>query len=175
MTRMRMVGLFGMSASWPASSWWSGKSSATANFVWLVRRHLWALALAVYLFSITPVDALVHQLQRAADPGRRPGPVGADQRPSDRRRGRSATSNRWSAARTRSSARACWPCSPSGRSRPNHPPPAANSKAGRPFNWPIASCSNPWNATATIGAITMNPDLRHAARQRFDNYAYQWY
>ncbi len=28
------------------------------NFVWLIRRQLWALAIAIYLFSISPVDYL---------------------------------------------------------------------------------------------------------------------
>jgi hypothetical protein len=31
------------------------------NFTWLVRNQLWALALAIYLFALTPVDAIVHQ------------------------------------------------------------------------------------------------------------------
>ena len=30
------------------------------DFVWLMRRHLWALALTIYLFALTPVDAIVH-------------------------------------------------------------------------------------------------------------------
>ena len=30
------------------------------SFGWLLRHHLLALALFVYLFSLTPVDALVH-------------------------------------------------------------------------------------------------------------------
>jgi hypothetical protein len=29
------------------------------DFVWLMRRHLWTVAVAVYLFAITPVDAIV--------------------------------------------------------------------------------------------------------------------
>ena len=29
--------------------------------IWLIRRHLWAFALAVYLFALTPIDTLVVQ------------------------------------------------------------------------------------------------------------------
>jgi hypothetical protein len=29
------------------------------DFVWLLHRHLWALALAIYLFALTPIDRLV--------------------------------------------------------------------------------------------------------------------
>jgi len=60
MTRMRMVGLFGMScvvAGFILVVW---KIVHNRDFVWLFRRHLWALALAVYLFALTPVDVIVH-------------------------------------------------------------------------------------------------------------------
>jgi hypothetical protein len=61
MTWMRTVGFFGMScvvAGFLLVVW---KIVRNRDFVWLVRHHLWALALAVYLFALTPVDALVHR------------------------------------------------------------------------------------------------------------------
>jgi len=36
------------------------KIATNRDFVWLLRRHLAALALVIYLFALTPVDALVH-------------------------------------------------------------------------------------------------------------------
>ena len=60
MTRMRTVGLFGMTlvvAGFILVVW---KVVHRRDFAWLVRRQLWALAITVYLFVITPVDALVH-------------------------------------------------------------------------------------------------------------------
>ncbi|HUT89754.1 MAG TPA: DUF4153 domain-containing protein [Thermoguttaceae bacterium] len=60
MTRMRTVGLFGMTcvvAGFLLVVW---KIVRNRDFVWLMRRHLWALALAVYLFALWPTDAIVH-------------------------------------------------------------------------------------------------------------------
>jgi len=60
MTRMRTVGLFGMTcvvAGFLLVVW---KIVHNRDFVWLVRRHLWALALTVYLFALWPTDAVVH-------------------------------------------------------------------------------------------------------------------
>lgn len=59
MTRMRMIGLFGMSAVVVGFILVVWKIIHNRDFVWLVRRHLWTVAIAVYLFSITPVDAIV--------------------------------------------------------------------------------------------------------------------
>ena len=60
MTRMRTVAVFAMScvvAGFVLVVW---KIIHNRDFVWLLRRHLWVLALAVYLFALTPVDAIVH-------------------------------------------------------------------------------------------------------------------
>lgn len=59
MTRMRTVGLFGMSCVVAGFVLVVGKIVRHRDFVWLVRRQLWALALTVYLFALTPVDTLV--------------------------------------------------------------------------------------------------------------------
>jgi hypothetical protein len=58
MTRMRVVGLYGMSAVVVGFLLVLWKIGRNRDFVWLLRRHLWTLALAIYLYSITPVDAL---------------------------------------------------------------------------------------------------------------------
>jgi hypothetical protein len=59
MTRMRMVGIFGISAVLVGFIVVVWKIIQNRDFVWLVRRHLWTLAVAVYLFAITPVDTIV--------------------------------------------------------------------------------------------------------------------
>ncbi len=59
MTRMRMVGFFGMSAVVAGFILVLWKIAHNRNFLWLVRRHLWALAITIYLFVLTPVDTIV--------------------------------------------------------------------------------------------------------------------
>jgi hypothetical protein len=59
MTRMRMVGLFGISAVVVGFVLVVWKITHNRRFLWLVQRQLWTLALAVYLFALTPVDAVV--------------------------------------------------------------------------------------------------------------------
>lgn len=59
MSPMRVVGLYGIStvvAGFGLVLWKIGRQR---SFGWLVRRQLWALALAAYLFILTPVDAIV--------------------------------------------------------------------------------------------------------------------
>jgi hypothetical protein len=60
MTRMRTVALFGVTAVVAGVILVVWKILHNRDFVWLVRRHLAALAVVVYLFALTPVDALVH-------------------------------------------------------------------------------------------------------------------
>jgi hypothetical protein len=60
MTRMRTIGLFGIStvvAGFVLVVW---KIVHVRTFVWLVQRQLWALGIAIWLFVLTPVDFLVH-------------------------------------------------------------------------------------------------------------------
>jgi hypothetical protein len=59
MTSMRMVGLFGMTSVLIGFVFVIWKIISNRDFVWLVRRHLWTLALMTYLFAITPVDTIV--------------------------------------------------------------------------------------------------------------------
>jgi hypothetical protein len=60
MTRMRTVGLFGISAVVVGFLLVVWKIMRHRGFVWLLQRHLWTVAIAAYLFALTPVDSLVH-------------------------------------------------------------------------------------------------------------------
>ncbi|MEX0713636.1 MAG: DUF4153 domain-containing protein [Pirellulales bacterium] len=60
MTRMRTIGLFGISAVLLGFCLVLWKILYNRGFAWLIERQLWTLAIAVYLFALTPVDALVH-------------------------------------------------------------------------------------------------------------------
>ncbi len=66
MTRMRTVGLLGMSAVLVGFLLVVRKISRGHNFRWLVRRQLWTVAFAMYLYTVLPVDAWVmrHNVQR---------------------------------------------------------------------------------------------------------------
>ena len=72
MSPMRIVGLYGISAVVAGFALVLWKIGRQRSFGWLLRRQLWALALAVYLFALTPVDAIVvdHNVRRilAGDP-----------------------------------------------------------------------------------------------------------
>lgn len=66
MTWMRVVGFYGVTtvvAGFLLVLW---KIRRRYNFLWLIRRQLLALALAIYLYTITPVDYLVmrHNISR---------------------------------------------------------------------------------------------------------------
>lgn len=60
MTWMRMVGLFGISTVAIGFGLVVWKIMYNRDFAWLIQRQLWALAGAVYLFVLTPVDVIVH-------------------------------------------------------------------------------------------------------------------
>jgi hypothetical protein len=59
MTRMRMVGIYGISAVLVGFLLVLWNIAHNRGFLWLLRRHLWTVAIAVYLYSVTPVDMLV--------------------------------------------------------------------------------------------------------------------
>lgn len=61
MTRMRVVGLLGISAVVVGFALVLLKILFDRDFVWLLRRQLWTVAVAVYLFALLPVDTLVHR------------------------------------------------------------------------------------------------------------------
>jgi len=60
MTRMRMIGLFGISAVVVGFLLVLWKIVKNRGFAWLVERQLLALAAAIYVFALTPVDTIVH-------------------------------------------------------------------------------------------------------------------
>ncbi len=174
MTRMRMVGLFGMSAVVVGFVLVVWKILRNRNFVWLVRRHLWTVAIAVYLFSITPIDAIVtsYNVRRimAGDPA--PSvqisvhPISAEGVPyleplagcPDKiiREGVLAMLAERQIEAQSSAAR---------REQQGW---TAFQLADRVMLESLDRNSDDWREY-------QNPDLRRAARQRFDNYAYQWY
>ena len=61
MTRMRVVGLFGISAVLIGFLLVLWKIARNRGFLWLLRRHLWTVAIAVYVYSVIPVDVFVMQ------------------------------------------------------------------------------------------------------------------
>jgi hypothetical protein len=69
MTRMRTVGFYGMSAVVIGFFIVLWKIARNRDFVWLIRRHLWTLAVAIFFYSITPVDVLAmrYNVQRILD------------------------------------------------------------------------------------------------------------
>jgi hypothetical protein len=66
MTRMRTIGLLGMTSVLFGFLLVVRKISKGHDFRWLVRRQLWTVAFAVYLYAVLPVDAWVmrHNVQR---------------------------------------------------------------------------------------------------------------
>ena len=58
LTNMRIVGFYGVSAVVVGFLLVLLKIVQGHDFAWLLQRHLWTLAWAVYLYAITPVDAL---------------------------------------------------------------------------------------------------------------------
>jgi hypothetical protein len=59
MTRMRLVGVFGITCVVIGFALVLWKIAKTRNFIWLLRRHLLTLAIIVFLFAVTPIDAIV--------------------------------------------------------------------------------------------------------------------
>lgn len=60
MTWMRTVAFFGITCVVVGFGLVVWKIVQNHSFAWLLRHHLMALALCIYLFALTPVDALVH-------------------------------------------------------------------------------------------------------------------
>lgn len=59
MTRMRIVGILGISSVLVGFLLVLWKIAHNRGFLWLVHRHMWTVALAVYLFGVLPVDRIV--------------------------------------------------------------------------------------------------------------------
>lgn len=60
MTRMRTIGLLGMTAVVMGFLLVVWKIMHGRGFAWLINRQLWTLAAAIYLYVVIPVDAMVH-------------------------------------------------------------------------------------------------------------------
>ncbi len=61
MTRMRCVGFLGITAVVAGFLLVVQKITTGRDFVWLIRRQLWVVAFAGFLFAVLPVDSLVHR------------------------------------------------------------------------------------------------------------------
>lgn len=61
MSRMRLVGLFGITCVVVGFVLVLWKIAFHKRFAWLLRRQLWTVAAAVYLFALIPVDAIIHR------------------------------------------------------------------------------------------------------------------
>jgi hypothetical protein len=61
MTRMRTVGFLGITAVVFGFVLVVRKITNGKDFVWLIRRQLWVVAFAGFLYAVLPVDSLVHR------------------------------------------------------------------------------------------------------------------
>ncbi len=59
MTRMRIVGLFGITAVLVGFIVVLVKIAEDRSFLWLIRRQLWTLSITIYIFALTPLDTIV--------------------------------------------------------------------------------------------------------------------
>ncbi|MCA9111698.1 MAG: DUF4173 domain-containing protein, partial [Planctomycetaceae bacterium] len=60
MTRMRVVGLLGITCVVVGFTLVIWKIKFHKRFLWLIRRQFWTVAAAVFVYAILPVDMLVH-------------------------------------------------------------------------------------------------------------------
>ncbi|MBA3314886.1 MAG: DUF4173 domain-containing protein [Planctomycetaceae bacterium] len=60
MTRMRTVGLFGISAVVIGFLLCVWKITRNRDFAWLIERQLWTVSIAGFLLAILPIDPLIH-------------------------------------------------------------------------------------------------------------------
>ncbi|MEZ6128762.1 MAG: DUF4153 domain-containing protein [Planctomycetaceae bacterium] len=61
MTRMRVVGLLGITSVVLGFALVLIKISRRRAFLWLIRRQLWVVGFAAFVYAVLPVDVLIHQ------------------------------------------------------------------------------------------------------------------
>ncbi len=61
MTRMRTIGLLGITSVVGGFLLVLVKINSNRNFLWLIRRQLWVLGTAVFIYAVLPVDTLIHR------------------------------------------------------------------------------------------------------------------
>lgn len=61
MTRMRVIGMLGITAAIGGFALVIVKITRDGDFRWLIRRQLWILAAAVFLYAVVPVDSMIHR------------------------------------------------------------------------------------------------------------------
>ncbi|MEZ6122352.1 MAG: DUF4153 domain-containing protein [Planctomycetaceae bacterium] len=60
MTRMRVIGFLGITSVVAGFGLVLVKLNTSRNFLWLIRRQLWVVLAAAILYSVLPVDVLIH-------------------------------------------------------------------------------------------------------------------
>lgn len=75
MTRMRTVALLGISSVVAGFLLVVFKIQRQQSFGWLVRRQMWVLGFAIYLYSVLPVDVLIHRYNVNQILGGNPAPI----------------------------------------------------------------------------------------------------
>lgn len=60
MTRMRVVGIFGITCVVVGFAWVIVKILNQRDFLWLLRYQLWTVAFAIVLYALLPIDYFVH-------------------------------------------------------------------------------------------------------------------
>ena len=58
LTQMRIVGIFGIATVVAGLILVLWKIAYRKDFTWLLRRQLWSLAVATYIYAVTPIDAI---------------------------------------------------------------------------------------------------------------------
>jgi hypothetical protein len=174
MTRMRTIGLFGIASVVVGFCLVLWKIVRGRDFGWLVRHQLWTVAIAVYIFAITPVDLLVHRynvrqilrgdlapsVQISVHPINAEGylaiaPLIDCEDPLIREGVRAMLAQRALSAQRTASER--------------------QQFGWTAHQWAEARLQARLNATRGQWQGYLDPAKRTAAIQRFDDYAYQWY
>lgn len=170
MTQLRMVGLFGVTtvlAGFVLVVW---RIVYNRGFLWLLDRHLWTAALAVYLYAITPVDAIVYRYNVARV-------LAGDPAPSTQISTHPIDAEGYLALHPlvnapdpiiREGIRAMLAAKAIElESRPN--------RGWSSFQWSERRLLQHLQATRADWARYTDRAAREAARKQFDTYSYQWY
>lgn len=174
MSRMRMVGFFGITTVVVGFALVVYKIAHDRRFLWLLRGHLWTLSLAAYLFVLTPVDALVtrYNVRRI---------LAGDPAPSVQISVHPLTSEGilllsplldCDDAQIREGIRALL------AEKDIEVEAAARSNKHRgwtAFQWADAKLRDHLRAQRHLWSQYTDPKLARQARDAFDDYAYQWY
>ena len=141
MTRMRIVGILGISSVLIGFLLVVWKIARNRGFLWLVRRHMWTVALAVYLYGVLPVDWIVidYNVRRILSGDSAPSVQITEHPISSEGVLRLAPLLECDDTLVREGVRPCWL---KGTRMPKSCTNVGKRKAGPPFNSPITCCSS---------------------------------